>query len=226
MALLKCEDCGGEVSSRAQSCPHCGAPIESPQEPAALLLCPDCSTTVPADAEQCPSCGCATDSLGWTSAQDAAEAAWEPNMAGMNPGLTWLGTLAVVAALFGAYLYLFDTDEKREEANTPQQQAPVASVSAANLCEDYGRNEVAADVRYKGKLLEVRGDVTAIGNDLMDEPYITLDATDRVFCVQAMFPREHKGRLALLRKGTPVRVRCRCSGLMVNVMLRDCLLLR
>lgn len=27
MALLKCEDCGREVSSRAAACPHCGCPV-------------------------------------------------------------------------------------------------------------------------------------------------------------------------------------------------------
>lgn len=27
MALLKCEDCGHDVSSRAEACPHCGCPV-------------------------------------------------------------------------------------------------------------------------------------------------------------------------------------------------------
>lgn len=27
MALVRCPDCGGEVSSQATACPHCGAPI-------------------------------------------------------------------------------------------------------------------------------------------------------------------------------------------------------
>lgn len=29
MALIKCEDCGKEVSDKAASCPNCGAPIAS-----------------------------------------------------------------------------------------------------------------------------------------------------------------------------------------------------
>ena len=28
MALIKCPDCGREVSSRANACPHCGCPLE------------------------------------------------------------------------------------------------------------------------------------------------------------------------------------------------------
>ena len=27
MALMKCHDCGGQVSDYARTCPHCGVPI-------------------------------------------------------------------------------------------------------------------------------------------------------------------------------------------------------
>jgi hypothetical protein len=33
MALIKCEDCGRDVSDRAPACPNCGAPIASPADP-------------------------------------------------------------------------------------------------------------------------------------------------------------------------------------------------
>lgn len=29
MALIKCPECGREISDKASSCPHCGYPIES-----------------------------------------------------------------------------------------------------------------------------------------------------------------------------------------------------
>lgn len=32
MALMKCEECGGTVSSKAATCPHCGAPVEISKE--------------------------------------------------------------------------------------------------------------------------------------------------------------------------------------------------
>ena len=32
MALIKCEDCGKEVSDKAASCPNCGAPIASKKD--------------------------------------------------------------------------------------------------------------------------------------------------------------------------------------------------
>ena len=33
MALLKCEDCGHDVSSRAEACPHCGCPVPKDESP-------------------------------------------------------------------------------------------------------------------------------------------------------------------------------------------------
>jgi uncharacterized membrane protein YvbJ len=32
MALIKCSECGGHVSDKAASCPHCGAPISRAKE--------------------------------------------------------------------------------------------------------------------------------------------------------------------------------------------------
>lgn len=33
MALIKCEECGQEISDKASSCPHCGAPVQNQAEP-------------------------------------------------------------------------------------------------------------------------------------------------------------------------------------------------
>ena len=35
MALIKCEDCGRDVSDRAPACPNCGAPVAAAEESAA-----------------------------------------------------------------------------------------------------------------------------------------------------------------------------------------------
>jgi len=34
MALIKCKECGKDVSDKAAACPHCGAPVELPAAPA------------------------------------------------------------------------------------------------------------------------------------------------------------------------------------------------
>lgn len=38
MALVTCRECKGQVSSKASSCPHCGAPVKSPGNPLWALV--------------------------------------------------------------------------------------------------------------------------------------------------------------------------------------------
>ncbi|MBP3829187.1 MAG: hypothetical protein ILA06_02625 [Bacteroidaceae bacterium] len=51
MSLIKCPECGQQVSSKAPTCPHCGVRIE-----ANIKRCPVCDSFVLMDAEQCPNC--------------------------------------------------------------------------------------------------------------------------------------------------------------------------
>ena len=50
MALIKCSECGKEVSSRAKTCPHCGIKINS-------QTCPECGKKLKGDETTCPECG-------------------------------------------------------------------------------------------------------------------------------------------------------------------------
>jgi RNA polymerase subunit RPABC4/transcription elongation factor Spt4 len=48
MALLKCPECGGNVSSTVHTCIHCGYEFN---------VCPTCQAVVIKSASSCPSCG-------------------------------------------------------------------------------------------------------------------------------------------------------------------------
>ncbi len=52
MALIKCTECGHEVSDKASTCPNCGSPIEK------KVLCKECGQEIPEHTEVCPNCGC------------------------------------------------------------------------------------------------------------------------------------------------------------------------
>ena len=51
MALIKCKECGHEVSDKASTCPNCGCPIEKG------LVCSECGNTLNSNDEICPKCG-------------------------------------------------------------------------------------------------------------------------------------------------------------------------
>ena len=59
MALIECDECGGQVSTRAQACPNCGAPVETKDNriiEAGSVHCPYCITTLDKSATVCPGC--------------------------------------------------------------------------------------------------------------------------------------------------------------------------
>lgn len=50
MALIKCKECGHEVSDKASACPNCGCPLEKES------ICNECGQLVPNGVDVCPNC--------------------------------------------------------------------------------------------------------------------------------------------------------------------------
>lgn len=55
MALIKCPECGADVSERAKSCPKCGFPIRKNIE--LECYCPKCEKKISIKGDNCPNCG-------------------------------------------------------------------------------------------------------------------------------------------------------------------------
>lgn len=64
MAMIKCPECGKEVSDKASACPNCGCPIAPAQqvqtEPQKIRykMCKQCGTNMPETDNVCQKCGC------------------------------------------------------------------------------------------------------------------------------------------------------------------------
>lgn len=52
MALIKCKECGHEISDKASTCPNCGCPIEKG------FVCKECGNPISTTDAICPNCGC------------------------------------------------------------------------------------------------------------------------------------------------------------------------
>ena len=99
---------------------------------------------------------------------------------------------------------------------------PVLSVNSKTLYKDYSNNEIAADDKYKGKIIQVNGTIRDIGNDIMDDAYVTLIGDEFFGDIQCYF--NDKLNVVDLKKGQRITVVGYCDGLFMNVLLKNCIL--
>lgn len=105
---------------------------------------------------------------------------------------------------------------------------PTETVTIGELVKAYESNELAADNKYKGKWLLVVGKVDSIKKDILDDPFVIIGSGKQLEIVQgqAYFDDAEQSVLASLEKGQTIGVVCKGDGLLMNVQLRDCLLMR
>lgn len=96
------------------------------------------------------------------------------------------------------------------------------TISAPDLTATYEANEVAADDNYKSKTFYVSGTITDIKKDILGDIYVTLKGDNMFRQVQCFF--EDKETAGQMQKGMKVTFKGTCDGLMMNVMMKDCVL--
>lgn len=58
MGMIKCPECGKEISENATSCPNCGSPVKKqPQYQGPIKMCKHCKEFMPKSYKVCPKCG-------------------------------------------------------------------------------------------------------------------------------------------------------------------------
>lgn len=120
-----------------------------------------------------------------------------------------------------------DTEEKKAaEAEHKRAAKEIAAntIDAPSLVEIYKQNEVKADNNFKGKTFYVSGIVDDIKKDIMDNIYVTLEGDDVLSSVQCYF--DNADEAANLSKGQQVVFKGKCNGLMMNVLMKDCELVK
>lgn len=164
-------------------------------------------------------------------------------------GLPVWAILLIVASVLlfvvpAGCILLFGVAASRSSSNTPTAaEANTSStgdssstegasylVSAQALHAEYAANEVAADAKYKGKLIVVFGSLAEIRKDAFGNAILDL-ATSRqqlsLYEVHCKLRESEHGQAAGLAKGAVVFVKARCDGFVLkSVMLSDCVILK
>jgi hypothetical protein len=116
-------------------------------------------------------------------------------------------------------------------ATTPTPTAPAETatpVQIGTLLSEYKDNEVRADGKFKGMLIQVTGKVGNIKKGLMGGMYVIV-GTGKTFehpSVQCDLNQDNAAAAANLSKGQTVTVEGRVNGLMGNVFVKDCDIVR
>jgi hypothetical protein len=117
------------------------------------------------------------------------------------------------------------TQEARR--STPRQvAAPQPALRVEELLQAYESNEVAADARYKGKTIRIAGIVGDIKKDILNNPYVTVGtgAEFEIPVAQCMLAASSEGKAARLSQGQRIVVQGKVDGLLMNVLLSNCVI--
>ena len=204
MALIKCPDCGKDISDLAPACPNCGRPQSTmPPSPSPMERVTEKTQPEPT----------------LLPVQESPK----------KKSPMWLNIIVLLIGLGVLWAMISATPEdnrliKIGSQNSQPQKAKVARViQPTTLIKEYEGNEIAADQKYKGERLSLTGKIESVGKDIMDNIYITLGGGGGTFrSVQCFFSDKHAGKIAQLKKGQKVTVEGTCGGLMMNVLLQDC----
>ena len=113
---------------------------------------------------------------------------------------------------------------------TPKQPilgAPVFALSAYELQAAFAAGEAAATAHYQGKIIEIRGVITAISPSLTDWPAVLLETCDRCRDVVCYFQSTYVHQIRRMRAGQEVVFVGRCIGALEGIpRVRDSVQMR
>jgi hypothetical protein len=117
-----------------------------------------------------------------------------------------------------------EQNERAAKVQAEEQRWVGASVSLSVLLSEYKDNEIAADQRYKGHPVQVNGTVGDVKRDILNNPYVIVGTGSdyEIPTLQCFLAKGQESRAAALHKGDRVTVRGTVSGLMMNVLVKEC----
>ena len=101
------------------------------------------------------------------------------------------------------------------------EDIPEIYLSARALSNAYDKNEVKADIDYKGRILILTGVVISINKDIFGSPFIILEGYTDFNQVQCIFPKSAINELSILIPGQLVTVSGTCRGEILSTPVLD-----
>jgi len=126
-------------------------------------------------------------------------------------------TLALTAVLALLPPMLAGCNKPRSTPTTEQKIEPVAKLTAEQLLDEYKKNQIGADQKYKDKLIQITGKVAGIGKLPLAGYYIDVGSPGEgeLFAVKCILDKDDKAaeqKAGQLKEGDTVTIAGRCEG--------------
>ncbi|OQP63874.1 hypothetical protein A3860_23350 [Niastella vici] len=130
-----------------------------------------------------------------------------------------IAVVLLAGASYGWYLY------NKKPADT-RKQTPTTAIVAADLVKSFQQNETAANSRYVDKLILVSGKVSGNNIDKDGHATVFLDTGDPLAAVTCSFYNEEAETVKRIPVGSAIRVKGICTGILTDVILNRCSLVK
>lgn len=137
----------------------------------------------------------------------------------------WIIIIVIIGVIAGSQGG--DSSMKQTSTSTDQQkQEKITEVDYTILHQEYMDNPIAADAKYKGKILQLTGKVENIDREIAGNTYITFNIGGQYSLenVRITFKKSEETKVAQLKKGQTVTIKGKCTGTLLSttVALNDC----
>jgi hypothetical protein len=126
--------------------------------------------------------------------------------------------LAFAGAGYGWYQYQKAPPDIRQEKSGVE-------IAAVELLKAFQQDETAASTKYVDKVLIVSGAVTGVQTDSSGQATVTLQTNDLLAAVTCSFYQDDEGAKKI-KTGTTARIKGVCTGMLTDVVLNKCSLVK
>ena len=134
--------------------------------------------------------------------------------------------LMLIVLILSACSSTTPTDSNTPSSNSEVQATPEAAIEVDTkaFVTEFDENQLAAEAKYKGKIVKFTGYVDNISEDIVGEAFVKIDPNNDQYyygtSIQCYF--KSKDALLNLKNGQQVTLQGRFDSQIMNILVKDC----
>lgn len=114
--------------------------------------------------------------------------------------------------------------KSKEEIQKDKNAVPEFTIKAKEILKAYEENEVGADQKYKGKIVQISGVVDTVGKGMFDSSFVTVGSGKpyEFRLIQCGIEKSEESVVANMKPKQKITIKGRVTGLFGNIGIDDC----